>query len=146
MTANFTLYAVDGAWLVENPHPSAENVSDDALIDSLDLEQASLEMIFEGRTDALKYLAHGEFGPAGGLAEWDGSDSYMGFLSAAKTAEIARILSALSAEELLKAAAWIDESDRGDIGDAMPAFYADLKQFIADAASEGHGLACLFVE
>ncbi|MCG7393352.1 hypothetical protein MHY87_10585 [Microvirga sp. ACRRW] len=146
MTANYTLYAVDSAWLAENPNATFETVPDDALNDSIDLEQAFLERIFEGRSDALRYLANGEFGPAGGLAEWDGSDCYMGFVSAKKAAEISRILSETSPEQLLQTAAWIAEDDREEISEGLNAFYSDLKQFIEGAVSEGNGLACLFVE
>lgn len=146
MTANFTLYAIDGDWLADNPHATFETIDDDALYDFIDLEHESLEMVFEGRSDALRFIGTGEFAPAGGLAEWDGSDGYMGFISAETTAEIARILSKSSPEEFLRAATWIEEPFRESIARGLKSLYPDLKQFIEDAAAEGHGLACLFVE
>lgn len=146
MTANFTLFAIDDDWLKDNTDATFETVSDEAMFDSIDLEQASLEMVFEERSDALRYLAGGEFGPPGGLKEWDGADCYMGFISAPQTKEIAKLLSIVSADDILQAASWIDDDFRGDISDALENFYPELKQFVAAAAAKGHGLACLFVE
>jgi len=145
MTANFSLYIVDGDWLAQTPSPSVETVSDHALYDHMDLEQSSIDWVFQFRKDALRYLTNGEFGPAGGYAEWDGSDCYMGFTSAQKTAEIASILSEMSPEALMQFATWIDDAYRDEIAHCLNAYYSDLKQFVEQAAAEGNGLACLFV-
>lgn len=144
MTATFRLFIVDGNWIAGNPDATFETVSGDAMHDSIDLEQASLEMVFEGRSDALRCLAHGEFGPEGGLTEWNGSDCYMGFISAFRTAEIAGLLAKTSPEELMQAATWIEDGFRAEIARCLRIFYPDLKQFIEGAAAQGNGLACLF--
>lgn len=143
--ASFTLFAMDDHWLSQERAPSFLTVPDSALHDSIDLEQASLEMVFEGRSDALRFLAHGEIAPPGGLAEWDGSDCYMGFVTAQTTARIAEALGACSAEKLIQDATWIDLKFVDEISRCLQIFYADLKDFIERASEQKRGLACLLV-
>ena len=145
MTANFTLFAIDDRWLAQTPNPTWEDVTDEIMFESMSLEQSQIDWVFEHRPDALHYLTNGELGPPGGFAAWDGTDCFMGFITAQKTAEIARILATKSPEELLREATWIEGEFFGEVSRCLKIYYPALKQFIEDASSRGRGLACQFV-
>ncbi len=145
MTANYSLYMIDGEWLSQASNPSFEDLTDDIVLDQIYFKQSLIDWVFEHRTDVLRYLTNGEFGPPGGYAEWDGSDCFAGFTSPKATAEIARVLSQTSPEELMQAATWIEDEFRDSVAHCLKVYYPDLRQFIEKAVAEGHGVACIAI-
>ncbi|MBM1172360.1 hypothetical protein [Microvirga arabica] len=144
MTANYTLFAMDDGWLTRTANPTWEDVEDEVMFDSIDLDQSQVDWVFERRSDALRYLTNGEFGHPGGFAAWDGTGCFMGFITVPTTAEIAKILSEKTPEELLREATWIEAEFLDDVSRCLRIYYSDLKRFIENAVLQGNGLACSF--